>query len=76
MTTGEKLYTLTGHAGYVLSVSFSPNGQTVASGSHDRIIKLWEVKTGTEIRTLQQEANGYVNSLSFSPDGQTLAFGQ
>ena len=32
---------LTGHGGEVFSVKFSPNGNTVASGSHDKHIFLW-----------------------------------
>ncbi|QOV21200.1 helix-hairpin-helix domain-containing protein, partial [Anabaenopsis elenkinii] len=35
--------TLTGHSKPVLSVGFSPDGQTLASGSHDNTIKLWDV---------------------------------
>ncbi|MGV2387590.1 MAG UNVERIFIED_CONTAM: hypothetical protein LVR29_02325 [Microcystis novacekii LVE1205-3] len=34
------------------SVNFSPNGKTLVSGSQDNTIKLWNVETGTEIRTL------------------------
>lgn len=36
--------TLTGHTSYVFSVAFSPHGQTVASGSKDRTIKIWGKK--------------------------------
>ena len=32
---------LTGHGGEVFSVKFSPDGNTVASGSHDKHIFLW-----------------------------------
>ena len=38
------LRTLTGHTNYVWSVAFSPDGQTVASGSYDGTIKLWGKK--------------------------------
>ena len=36
--------TLTAHEDYVLSVAMSADGQTLASGSSDRTIKLWEKK--------------------------------
>jgi WD40 repeat protein len=58
----------------VLSVSFSPDGKTLASGSFDNSIKLWDITTGKEIRTLQGHSN-FVDSVSFSPDGKTLASG-
>ena len=66
--------TLTGHTDRVESVSFSPDGQTLASGSVDETIRLWDVGTGRVIRTLTGHTDA-VWSLSFSPDGQTLASG-
>ena len=65
------LHTLTGHTHRVNSVAFSPDGQTVASGSSDKTIKLWNVTTGKEVRTLTEHTD--VWSVAFSPDGQTLA---
>ena len=44
--TGQEKLTLTGHQDAVLSVRFSPNGQTIASGSDDKTIRLWDVATG------------------------------
>jgi len=66
--------TLTGHTAKVTSVSFSPDGQILASGSWDKTIKLWRVSDGRLIRTLTGHTN-HVNSVSFSPDGQILASG-
>jgi energy-coupling factor transporter ATP-binding protein EcfA2 len=43
---------LEGHDSGVNSVSFSPDGKTLASGSNDKTIKLWNVMTGKELTTL------------------------
>ena len=68
----KKICDLTGHSGYVLSVSFSPDSKILASSSKDKTIKLWNVETGKPRRTLTGHS-GYVSSVSFSPDGKTLA---
>jgi WD40 repeat protein len=69
--------TLTGHADSVWSVAFSPDGKTLASGSRDETIRLWDVKTGKERATLVVEPvdvyTGAVWSMAYSPDGETLA---
>jgi len=63
--------TLVGHNGPVTSVTFSPDGQTIASASWDSTIKLWNAGTGNLIRTLA--GHSLVSSVTFSPDGQTIA---
>jgi WD40 repeat protein len=40
---GKEKSTLRGHTGPVWSVAFSPDGKTLASGSQDGAIKLWDV---------------------------------
>lgn len=37
-----------GHTEAIRCVSFSPDGQTIASGSNDNLIILWDTKSGKE----------------------------
>ena len=43
-----------GHSSIVLSVSFSPDGSKLTSGSGDETVKLWDVTSGELLRTYEE----------------------
>jgi WD40 repeat protein len=62
---------LEGHRKQVYNVSFSPDGNTLASVDADGAIKLWS-SDGALIKTIQGHSRT-VDSISFSPDGKMFA---
>jgi WD40 repeat protein len=64
---------LSRHSSYVATVAFSPDGKTLASGSGDNTIMLWDIETGQPIGQLTSGLTSVVTSVAFSPDGKTLA---
>lgn len=63
---------LTGHTQPIICVAMSPDGKTIASGSQDNTIKLWNAATGELLETLNGHHSAII-ALAFSPDGKILA---
>ncbi len=64
---------LSGHSKSVTVVVWSPDGKTLASGSHDNTIVLWDASSGAS-RPLRGHTDS-VSSVAWSPDGKTVASG-
>ncbi len=62
--------TLKGHTDTVNALAFTTNGGTLASGSDDKTIRLWDTSTGTAILNMP---SGKIHALAFSMDGKILA---
>jgi WD40 repeat protein len=73
---GKRLeyFELKGHKGPVWAVAVSPDSTTIATGSWDGTVKLWDSRTGRERNTFKWPI-GRVYSLAFAPDGLRLAAG-
>ena len=74
-TGGQVGNPLQGHTDSVNSVSFSPDGRHIVSGSTDRTIQLWDAQTGGQVGNPLQGHTDSVNSVAFSPDGRHIVSG-
>jgi WD40 repeat protein/uncharacterized caspase-like protein len=71
--TGELLRSLEDQSGAALSLTFSPEGIKLGSGSVEDTVNLWDMKAGRLVRSLNGRSPTLVPSVAMSPDGKMLA---
>jgi WD40 repeat protein len=74
-TFGKSLFSSKSHDKWVSSVAFSPDGRWAISGSMggESTVKIWEVKSGKEIRKYNDDY--FVKLVAFSPDSKYFLYG-
>jgi WD40 repeat protein/serine/threonine protein kinase len=55
-----------------VSLAFSPDGRTLATGMKDGTISLWDTATGMRRAKLEGHQDGWVFAVAYSPDGRRL----
>ncbi|MDE0314707.1 MAG: WD40 repeat domain-containing protein [Candidatus Poribacteria bacterium] len=71
----EEPDSLLGHTDHIWSLSFSPDGKRLVSGSSDKTVRLWDVDTREEIAMLPLNRPITTMALEFSPCGRLIAGG-
>jgi WD40 repeat protein len=59
------------HSNEVTAVAFAPDNRTCAFAGADKVIRLWDISSGSEISQFRGHT-GDVLAIAFGPDGQTL----
>jgi serine/threonine protein kinase len=71
---GSQPFVYRGHSDAVWGVTWSPDGQRVASGSNDKTVQVWNASDGSNVITYRGHSN-WVYAVAWSPDGQRIASG-
>jgi WD40 repeat protein len=64
---------LSGHTDRIYSVTLSPDGKKILSGSWDNTTRIWDAETGKELKKMKHASS--VFSVAFSPDGKKVVTG-
>ena len=67
------IFTLNGHFKPVLSISINYDDKFMVSGSSDQMIKIWNLQTRTEVKSLVNEHKGTIKAVAFSPNSNLFA---
>jgi WD40 repeat protein len=71
-TNPQPVIKIQAHADVIHNLRFSPDGRTIASASYDRLVKVWDLVRGAELKTLKDHSDA-VYDIAWSPDAKLLA---
>jgi len=72
--TGAELLTLMGHTNWVRALAITRDGKKIISASEDRILAVWDLKSGEVITTFNGESA--LMCCAVTPDGVTILAGE
>ena len=80
--TGNNIKTLSGHKDIIVTVAYSPDGNTIVSGGWDGMLHRWDAATGEPLKSFEiytgvlhftRGHGGAITHTTYSPDGKTIA---
>jgi WD40 repeat protein len=74
LPVGRIVRSLKGHSYTIYDLAFSPDGERLASASHDSTVRIWDVKTGESLKTLRGHSEP-VHGVAWSADGKQVVSG-
>ena len=74
-STGKQLHLLESHLAGISTIAWGPDSKTLASGSDDKSIRLWNTSTGQAYPTQLLGHHNYIYSIAFSPKGNMIVSG-
>ena len=72
LRTGRRILRLQGHEDAAYSVAFSPDGDSIASGSADGTVRTWSVATGEPVGEPFEGHSDWVNAVVYAGDGRSM----
>jgi WD40 repeat protein len=74
LESGAVIRTWEGHSDFIKSVSITPDGKCVVSGSEDKTVRIWNLEGGELLHTLEGHSDT-VNKVAITPDGERVVSG-